>query len=64
VLVLLLNSNFSESHFYILREYFSAGVHSDMDSEWYREVGSIFVKTALINAVQRPLFFCVQFLKV
>ena len=64
VLVLLLNANFSESNISFLRDSLNVGSHTDMDSEWYKEVGTLFLQNALINAISPPLEFLTEYLFV
>ena len=64
MLVLLLNANFSESNIAFLRDLLNVGSHTDMDSQWYKEVGTLFLQNAWVNALSPPFEFLTEYLIV
>jgi hypothetical protein len=49
-LLLLVNANFSETHIPVLNKYLT-GQYTDLNSDWYKDVGVTIVKTMTINAI-------------
>jgi hypothetical protein len=61
VLILLLHANFSESDNYYLRKYMIHGKFSDFSTEWYNQIGPIFISINLFSSVWEPVMFLVNY---
>lgn len=57
---MLLTTNFSESKFGILRDYFSVGDQTDFSQQWYEKIGPILVRTMLFSSFMPIVSFVIS----
>ena len=63
VLLWFINANFSESEYWILREYFSEGKQTDLGPQWYKDIGPVLIGAQFIGAFIPTISFFIEYLK-